>query len=288
MKAKSSTIFYNDQVKICKKYLTLEQFGRLMIALFEIDEGKEPDVDADILMPFEFMALQKRLDAEKYEKKCAKNRENGRKGGRPKNPPKPNGFFENPNDNDNDNDNDNENENENDNESTPSSSVPDYSSILLSRTILSYLNETTGSQYEVDEQICDRIGQLVSDGYGEEDFRKVIDSKAAEWLNDPKMRRYLRPSTLFGPKFSNYAAAPPALEVMERNQLITDRNGLISEREHLLTRYMAIDDRMNELEKSGIDTEQNWDEWKNLDTERSAVGKSIEGLNKRIALLGAC
>ena len=227
--------------------------------------------------------------------------ENGLKGGRPSKPnqnltetkpkPKHNLTITKPklNDNENDNENDNVNVNENDNENgVGSSSVPDYSSLLLSRMILSYLNETTGSQYEVDEEICDRIGQLVSDGYGEEDFLRVINSKAAEWLNDPKMRRYLRPSTLFGPKFSDYAAAPPALEVMERNQLITDRNGLISERDQLATRYQAIDDRMNELEKVGIDTEQNWDEWKDLDTERSAVGKSIEGLNKRIALLGAC
>ena len=31
-----------------------------------------------------------------YIKKCEKNRENGRRGGRPRNPEKPNGFEENP------------------------------------------------------------------------------------------------------------------------------------------------------------------------------------------------
>ena len=120
-----SVIFYQRQVDICKKHLTPEQFGRLMYALFELNEGNEPEVDDDISMAFDFMALQQRIDRDKYEEKCKKNRENGKLGGRPKKPKKANGFSENPaktlgflknpNDNDNDNDNENENENENDN-----------------------------------------------------------------------------------------------------------------------------------------------------------------------------
>ena len=111
--AKDSTIFYQDQIDICKKHFTPEQFGRLMLALFEVEDGKDPEVDDDIAIAFEFMSLQKRIDRKKYEEKCRKNRENGKKGGRPrkdKNPPKPNGFFKNPNDNDNENDNDNKND----------------------------------------------------------------------------------------------------------------------------------------------------------------------------------
>ena len=105
--AKDSTIFYQNQIDICKKHFTPEQFGRLMLALFEVEDGKDPEVDDDIAIAFEFMSLQKRIDRKKYEEKCRKNRENGKKGGRPrkdKNPPKPNGCFENPNDNDDDND----------------------------------------------------------------------------------------------------------------------------------------------------------------------------------------
>ena len=111
--AKDSTIFYQDQIDICKKHFTPEQFGRLMLALFEVEDGKDPEVDDDIVIAFEFMSLQKRIDRKKYEKKCETNRKNGSKGGRPrkdKNPPKPNGFFKNPNDNDNENDNDNKND----------------------------------------------------------------------------------------------------------------------------------------------------------------------------------
>ncbi|MBR2555762.1 MAG: hypothetical protein IKE94_12945, partial [Aeriscardovia sp.] len=97
---KDSVIFYQAQVKICKEFLTNEQFGRLMGALFALDDGEDPEVDDDIAMAFAFMSLQQRLDKEKYEEKCRKNRENGRKGGRPPKPKKANGLFENPNDND--------------------------------------------------------------------------------------------------------------------------------------------------------------------------------------------
>lgn len=37
-----------------------------------------------------------------------------------------------------------------------------------------------------------------------EDFEKVIDTKTAQWLNDPIMNKFLRPETLFGPKFESY------------------------------------------------------------------------------------
>lgn len=112
---KDSVIFYQNQIEICKKHLTEAQFGRLMFALFEFSEGEDPDVSDDetVAMAFAFMSLQQRLDREKYEEKCRKNRENGKKGGRPKKATKANGFFENPNDNDNENENENDNVNDN-------------------------------------------------------------------------------------------------------------------------------------------------------------------------------
>ena len=41
-------------------------------------------------------------------------------------------------------------------------------------------------------------------GYALKDFKYVIDIKAKEWLYDEKMRKYLRPTTLFGNKFKLY------------------------------------------------------------------------------------
>ena len=105
--SKNTVIFYQNQIKICKKHLTSEQFGRLMAALFELDEGGDPEVDDDIALAFEFMSVQQQVDREKYEKRCAANRKNGKKGGRTKkNPQNPNGFFKNPNEDDDEDDDD--------------------------------------------------------------------------------------------------------------------------------------------------------------------------------------
>ena len=82
---KDSVIFYQRQRKICKEFLSMEQFGRLMDALFDLDDGGDPDVSDDkmVAMAFAFMSLQQKIDREKYEKICEKNRENGKKGGAP-------------------------------------------------------------------------------------------------------------------------------------------------------------------------------------------------------------
>lgn len=84
MAKKDSVIFYQEQIKICKKHMTSEQFGRLMIALFELDDGGDPEVDEDIAMAFEFMSLQQKIDKKKYDEMVERNRKNGSKGGAPK------------------------------------------------------------------------------------------------------------------------------------------------------------------------------------------------------------
>ena len=100
MSRKDSTIIYDNHVRICSEYLSPEQFGRLMFALIK-DEEPEFQDDKMLAMAFAFISLQKNIDDKKYEERCKKNRENGKKGGRPKKvedkkPLKPNGFFENP------------------------------------------------------------------------------------------------------------------------------------------------------------------------------------------------
>lgn len=72
--------------------------GDLVMAMFyymrtgEVPEGLSPVVR----MAFGFIRDDMDRDTEKYRKKCEKNANNGKKGGRPKNPEKPNGSEENP------------------------------------------------------------------------------------------------------------------------------------------------------------------------------------------------
>lgn len=63
--------------------------------------------------------------------------------------------------------------------------------------IVSYLNEKLGTQYRANGKTAELIGARMKEGYGVEDFQKVIDNMVSEWLGDEKMEQYLRPSTLF-------------------------------------------------------------------------------------------
>ena len=71
--------------------------------------------------------------------------------------------------------------------------------------ILNYLNEKTGKQFKVNgRKNISMIKARLNEKYTFEDFKKVIDIKTAEWLNNPEMEKYLCPETLFSPKFEKY------------------------------------------------------------------------------------
>lgn len=71
--------------------------------------------------------------------------------------------------------------------------------------IISYLNEKTKSNYSFKgKNTLSHINARISEGRTLEDFKKVIDVKSKEWLNDAKMQVYLRPDTLFGSKMESY------------------------------------------------------------------------------------
>ena len=75
----------------------------------------------------------------------------------------------------------------------------------LYTAVIAYLNERAGTKYKATTgktQTC--IHARMEEGFTLDDFKAVIDKKCAEWLNDPKMSKYIRPETLFGPKFEGY------------------------------------------------------------------------------------
>ena len=78
----------------------------------------------------------------------------------------------------------------------------DLSFSLRSKDIVEHLNEVTGSSFRASSQKTVRLLRArLNEGYEVDDFKAVIDVKAREWKDDPKMSRYLRPETLFGTKF---------------------------------------------------------------------------------------
>ncbi len=70
--------------------------------------------------------------------------------------------------------------------------------------IISYLNEVTSKKYKVTQKWKDLIKARWNEGQRLEDFKKVINVKSSQWLNDSNMNKYLRPQTLFGNKFDEY------------------------------------------------------------------------------------
>lgn len=71
--------------------------------------------------------------------------------------------------------------------------------------IIDYLNQKTGKHFKAtSEENRRNIRARFKKGFTVDDFKKVIDIKTDQWINDKKMSIYLRPSTLFGSKFEGY------------------------------------------------------------------------------------
>lgn len=141
MSDKKSFVFYTEYREHLEM-LPPEQIGELMLALIDYQEtGEVPDLPKGSALAMCFSFIKKRMDKDniKYEEKCERNKENGKKGGRPakepvieetdNNPKKPNGFSKNrtvieetdnnptePRKADNDNEYDNEYDNDCDND----------------------------------------------------------------------------------------------------------------------------------------------------------------------------
>ena len=72
------------------------------------------------------------------------------------------------------------------------------------KEIVSYLNKKCGTQYKATTDGTRKlINARFGDGFKREDFFAVIDQMEGEWKGT-KYARYLRPTTLFSPKFESY------------------------------------------------------------------------------------
>lgn len=70
--------------------------------------------------------------------------------------------------------------------------------------VINYLNNKLGTKYSYKSKVTQKhIKARLDDGFTENDFYKVIDTKIADW-KDTDFEKYLRPDTLFGAKFESY------------------------------------------------------------------------------------
>ena len=70
--------------------------------------------------------------------------------------------------------------------------------------IVEYLNEKANKNFKpTTRKTQSLINARLNEGFSLDDFKKVIDIKCSQWLGT-EMEKYLRPETLFGPKFEGY------------------------------------------------------------------------------------
>ena len=90
-------------------------------------------------------------------------------------------------------------------ESTTKTNSERKNNTLPFSEIITYLNDQTNSRYKANSRKTkELIRARFNEGYGLEDFKRVIEIKTEEWRDDPVWSKYLRPETLFGTKFESY------------------------------------------------------------------------------------
>lgn len=219
-------IVYGD-IKATADELTNEQLGQLFRGMIDyFVQGECPRFTDSLKFAFIPIKQQMDRDADKYVKKCEKMRNNANKRWS-ENAIASKSIQLNANDaNTNTNTNTNTNKDKDTNTKSAGTDVDSLSLFLID-----YLNEKAGTMYMVGNSEMELIRSLLDAGYTQDQMRTVIDKKCVDWLNDEKMRTYLRPSTLFGEKFGEYLAAPISLALERERETSRKRSELSRELE---------------------------------------------------------
>ena len=198
-----------------------EEAGQLIKAVFSCHAGEPVELENPVLLAV-FRMIEEVIikNREAYEKTCERNAENGRNGGRPKNPEKPKEtqsvseeptrFSENPKKANRIEKN--RKEKNKDNKKDILSGKPDSIPLMVAAgQIIDHLNKKAGTSYKVSSRsTVEMIKARLDEKWTVEDFFRAIDNMTEAWKGDPKMENYLRPATLFQrSKFESYVNWKP-------------------------------------------------------------------------------
>lgn len=115
----------------------------------------------------------------------------------------------------NGNHNEDGNENVKDNSNEYGQSTQSISSEC--EEIVDFLNQRCGTSYRPSAGSTKKlIKARLAEGFSVDDFKMVIDKKAAEW-SGTEYEKYLRPETLFGSKFGTYLGQPVPITTHKEN-----------------------------------------------------------------------
>lgn len=92
--------------------------------------------------------------------------------------------------------------------------------------IVNYLNLVLNTRYSTkSSKTHSLVSARLNEGYSVEDFKLVIDQKYKDW-NDTDYSKYLRPETLFSPKFEGYLNSALRNKPKIRDKVIEEKKGL--------------------------------------------------------------
>ena len=96
---KESFLFFIDNYTESIKELSYEEKGKIFDAIINAAGGiaEKPENLGLLKLAIDPIIIGIKRNNERYSKMCARNKKNGEKGGRPKNPEKPSGLSDNPN-----------------------------------------------------------------------------------------------------------------------------------------------------------------------------------------------
>lgn len=95
-------------------------------------------------------------------------------------------------------------------ETAPSPSSDDNG--FIAQAIAAFNEEAGADVRGVDNKTAAGIMAIRESGRSIDDVRAVVRSKFGEWQDSEKMKRFIRPSTLFGDKFEEYLATARSAE----------------------------------------------------------------------------
>ncbi len=89
------------------------------------------------------------------------------------------------------------------------------------KEVIDYLNSKANTKYKhTTDKTKKCINARLNEGFTIDDFKNVIDIKTTQWLGT-EWEQYLRPETLFGPKFESYLNTKPNTYNQSNNQSYT-------------------------------------------------------------------
>lgn len=99
--------------------------------------------------------------------------------------------------------------------------------IIFCERVITYLNKKTKKKevrgFHNTKFNYKFIKARLKEKYTSDDFKKVIDVKVDEWLDDPDMSKNLRPQTLFGNNFESYLVQEPVKKSIQEEVTIRKR-----------------------------------------------------------------